>query len=256
MRFGPPRLVIEGMMRPMTKTRADSTGPGTLEILLNATSVVCLTIGLSTLGWWLMDRPTSEYPAWIEAGATLAAVGAAIVAGFYAARAFGLEQERDRSREEAHLADQAGQVAAWWGDGPIPEPRPGLVHAHPWGILGPPSGVLLRNASAVPVTAVKITVLRPDTQEVIERFELGVLGPTAEPIFRGKPRDLWEAYRSIPDDVGPVVRIRFRDAAGIYWIRDEFGALRRRPHNIRPRRVVVHRPDDRSPAKDDEGSAS
>lgn len=78
-----------------------------------AFSGVVFTVGASIGAWWLLDRPRSELPSWIEAGATVVGVGAAIVAGFYAARAFLLEFERESRWEVSTRSAQASRVAAW-----------------------------------------------------------------------------------------------------------------------------------------------
>ena len=79
----------------------DPTGPGTVDILLAAASVVLLTIGLATFGWWVTDQPVPSTPPGSRRVRPSQPVGAAIVAGFYAARAFGLEFARERRWEES-----------------------------------------------------------------------------------------------------------------------------------------------------------
>ncbi|WP_224279115.1 hypothetical protein [Nocardioides lacusdianchii] len=85
----------------------------TVKILLIAVVGVLLTIAIAYATWWHSDLSVSEFPSWLEAWATVAAVGAAIVGGFYAARAFSLERQRDWRRDEDNRIAQASLVAAW-----------------------------------------------------------------------------------------------------------------------------------------------
>lgn len=210
---------------------ADQTGPGTFEILLSALSVVLLTIAASTLGWWLTDQPDSEFPAWLEAGATLAAVGAAIVAGFYAARAFGLEFAREERWEDQQQAAQASLVAAW----------PTLPHFRSLGGERRIHAVegLVRNASELPVRDVRIVfyVTWRDSEsgqhkdvEALGEAHLSYLGPNQEAQKFGYfALDQKGGGKTLPAPMDESVELNvetfFRDSAGVGWFRDLDGRL-------------------------------
>lgn len=208
--------------------REDPQGPDTVAILLTGLSVMLLTICVASTAWWIAGRPDSEWPAWVEAGATVAAVGAAIVAGFYAARAFRLEFTRERRWEEARVTAQASLVAAWWGVDPDPaEPRPGTVGAKLAAVYGAPisRGILLRNASEVPVTEVDVIVRRPDTRVNIDTINVGLLPPGTEPAFQERSAEVSDLYAAMPREMTPEVFVYFTDAAGNRWERSPSGAL-------------------------------
>lgn len=61
-----------------------------------------------TGSWWL-----DYFLPWLTAVSTFVGVGAAIVAGIYAARAFNRERARDEQREQEQRQAQASLVAAW-----------------------------------------------------------------------------------------------------------------------------------------------
>lgn len=74
-----------------------------------------------------MTDTASLAAAWIDPGATVVAVGAAIYAGAYAKKTFGKEVERDDERDEARRRAQADKVAAWcdrYDYSPAVPPRP------------------------------------------------------------------------------------------------------------------------------------
>lgn len=201
-------------------------GWGPRKILLSALAGIAVTIGVSWLPWWLLDRPLEELPGWFESGATLVGVGAAIVAGFYAARAFLIEQRRERRWDDAQLSAQASLVAAWWGEGPeLKRPEPGTVHAAAWGLMGTPEGIWLRNASEVPVTDVDVVVRRPDLRMEIDWINLGVLGPSREPRFQRTTKSAAGLYRALPHGMIPDVLVFFTDSSGNRWTRTTNGAL-------------------------------
>lgn len=205
----------------------DTTGPGTAEILLAALSVTLLTVGLSSTAWWIADQPAADWPAWIEAGATVAAVGAAIVAGLYAARAYGIEHRRDRRHDDEARVAQAQLVAGWWGEGPAPagEP-PEQLRRRAWGLVNkPPEGIFLRNASQVPVVEVDIVVRRPDTKAEIDKIFVGVLPPSATPVFQLASDSARSWYAAMPEGETPEVMLFFTDSAGRRWGRMPDGSL-------------------------------
>lgn len=186
---------------------------------------MALTGGVAWATWRQSGQAWSGFADWLAAWATLFGVGAAIVAGFYAARAFRLESERERRAGEQQVRAQASLVAAWWGEGPMP---PDANAARRF--MGPPSGVFLRNASEVPVTEVSVSVRRPDSGTMLEKMDVGILGPTSESVLRAPSRDTWDLYRAMPDGVRPNVTLSFRDAAGARWVRTPDGALTQVSH--------------------------
>ncbi|GAA5122698.1 hypothetical protein GCM10023339_41470 [Alloalcanivorax gelatiniphagus] len=213
-------------------TRHDPDGPDTTTIMLTAASVVLLTVGVSSTAWWIAGRPTSEWPSWIEAGATVAAVGAAIVAGFYAARAFGLEFQREQRWEESQRSAQASLIGAWpMGFGVAStstSPRIGSGR------------VMIRNASQLPVTQVRVTIFheRDDDDDDVLRMvttrDVGHLPPSDEPIpIDFGARGFGEVHE-VPvvnhQDGRLAVEVWFRDSSGVEWHRTHSGELFPAPH--------------------------
>lgn len=219
-----------------THNRSDPDGPGTDVILLAAASVMLLTISVSSTAWWIAGRSAEEWPAWIGAGATVAAVGAAIVAGFYAARAFGLEHQREVRWEDQQSSAQAALVAAWPGGFSI---DPGELD--PYGDTSGPSRLThlrlhLRNSSSAPVTRVWIdSTLVVDQPNEPVRMHFGseqvarVLPPAAEPesiwLQADDPVDLTGFVGGFEADYWGEVTISFRDAGGRDWKRLAEGQL-------------------------------
>lgn len=223
-------------MLTVASQRTDPDGPGTDVILLTAASVVLLTIGVASTSWWVAGRPDDEWPAWIEAGATVAAVGAAIVAGFYAARAFGLEHQREARWEDQQSSAQAALVAAWPGNFSVDG---GGSNSY-GGTSGPPRlthvRVHIRNASSAPVTQVwvdaTLVVDQPDGQRRIHfaRHQVArVLAPESEPdapwVEGDQHVDLTQFVGGMEADYWAEVAITFRDAGGRDWKRLAEGQL-------------------------------
>ncbi|WP_158647828.1 hypothetical protein [Nocardioides houyundeii] len=197
---------------------------------------MALTSALSWGSWRVAGRPLSELPSWLEAWATLIGVGAAIVAGFYAARAFGLESQREHRWEEAQRASQAALIAAWPAGlslGTRSSIEDVYTEEDPEAIVG--ARALLRNASALPATEVEVDfwlVLMDETSVGRDRRLLGserlaYLPPTQENLpvsldLTAKP------HGRTPSEVEHSelrVEVRFRDAAGQVWSRDAIGQL-------------------------------
>lgn len=210
-------------------SRQQPFGWGPRRILLTAFGGVLITVSASVLAWWLLDRPRSEIPPWIEAGATVVGVGAAIVAGFYAARAFLLEFRREERWEESNRSAQASRVAAWplelqiectssIGDDGYQVPVPVAVRG---------VSVRLRNASDLPIAGVRVVasvmVARPDT--FTDEVEIGV-GEVAhvDPestidihVAAGSPGSLRPLLDTSRHDIR--VFLQFKDAVGRDWSR-------------------------------------
>jgi hypothetical protein len=211
-------------------------GWGPRKILLSALAGVALTTVLSWGSWRLTGRPPSELPSWLEAWATLIGVGAAIVAGFYAARAFGLESQREQRWEGNQRASQAALIAAWPAGlslGTRPSIDDVFTKEDPEEIVG--AHALLRNASPLPATEVEVdfwlvpmdgTSVGRD-RRLLGSERLAYLPPTQDNLrvdlnLTAKP------HRRTPSEIEQSelrVEVHFRDAAGQVWSRDAIGQL-------------------------------
>lgn len=195
-------------------------GAGTsTTIVLAALSVVLLTTSLSTTAWWIAGRPVSEWPAWMEAGATLAAVGAAIVAGFYAARAFRLEFQRERRWEETQRSAQASLVAAWpGGSGMSTENHQAYYNS---------LSATIRNASELPVTDVQLNFYmitdsrQEDDGALIAGYKTDYIPPSTAVPINITPLKPSEGGVVIAHEKRPkvMVELTFRDTSSVEWIR-------------------------------------
>ncbi|MCY7287868.1 MAG: hypothetical protein LH624_06355 [Cryobacterium sp.] len=213
-------------------------GWGPRKIVISAMAGVAVTISVAVLTWWLANQPASEFPSWLEAWATVLGVGAAIVAGFYAARAFGLESQREQRWEEQQRASQAALIGAWpdglsLGSRPSLEDPYSLETEDPEAIEG--AHALLRNASPLPAMEVTVDfwlVLLDERSVGRDRHLLGserlaYLPPTSESVpvnlnLQDKPH---RRTQSEADHSELRVEIHFRDAAGQVWSRDVIGQL-------------------------------
>lgn len=211
-------------------------GWGPRKILSSAFAGVVLTCALAWGSWRLTGRSASEFPSWLEAWATLIGVGAAIVAGFYAARAFGLESQREQRWEEGQRASHAALIAAWPAGlslGTRPPNEDGYAEDDPEAIVG--AHAMLRNASPLPATEVEVDfwlVLMDETSVGRDRRLLGTERlaylPPSQDSF---PIDLNLSAKPHQRTQGEVdhselrVEVHFRDAAGQVWSRDAIGQL-------------------------------
>lgn len=144
-------------------------GWGPRLILVSALSGAALTLVVAWLLWRAADGDSEHFPTWLEAVATVAAFSAAIVAAFYAARAFVLEFQREARFEESLRKSQAALVAAWFGvhefdNDPVggTTPLAGALLAA-FGKSYELDGVYLRNASDLPVGGVSVEQPYPRT---------------------------------------------------------------------------------------------
>ena len=168
--------------------------------------------------------------AWVEAGATVVAVGAAIYAGAYAKKAYDAEVERDEERDEDRKRAQADRVAAWCDryDYSPPEPAEGYWHGDEsvvtaWSI--PAWDYSLRNASDVPVY--DVVVLFRIGEHSLGTDALDVLPPDDEPTVREIPSQVRREAMSAAPQHGEIIRciVAFRDASGRRWRRGFDGVL-------------------------------
>lgn len=213
---------------PRKDTAAQMYGWGPRKILLTALAGVALTIAASVAAWWLLDRPHSEIPAWIEAGATVVGVGAAITAGFYAARAFLLEFQREKRWGDLQASGQASLVAAW----PLPTPGvdTGTDGRFVYGAMA-----YIANTSPLPVSKVELEfyLVAIDARGVgRDRQLLGTcrranIPPSAGQVeipLRIEPADRIQLELA-SEQYEVSVELWFRDAAGVVWHRDAIGNL-------------------------------
>lgn len=200
------------------------------------TEMAAVVLAAAMIGSLLSDR--DSFAAWLEAVSTLAAVLAAMYAGFYAANAWKLEVHREDRWVAQQRSEQASKIAAWPG-----EPR-----RHFTGEQDELTGasvsdgfeglsVWLRNASDVPVTRVSIDatlVVRAAGTNPVRREvgtqEVALLEPSAEPIekFVAAPRPVnVDAYRpgNVSIEYWFEVGVSFRDAGGRDWQRTPDGQL-------------------------------
>jgi hypothetical protein len=195
-----------------------------------------VVLATSLLGSLLIDG--ASFTAWLESVSTLAAVLAAMYAGFYAANAWKLEVEREERWAAQQRTEQASKVAAW-PDRPREHvtghdemtgayTKEGFDGLHVW----------LRNASDVPVTQVSIDatlVVRAGSTNLI-RIDMGtrevarLLEPTTEPVKKFVEADAPvnpNTYK--PGNVEIAywfeVSLNFRDAGGRVWERSANGQL-------------------------------
>ncbi len=175
-----------------------------------------------------------DVPSWVSACVTLGAFVFAGVAIVVSRRTFRLESERDRvnaevrQRQDAYVRrSQSAMVSAWWGSADAvhaPDPR-----SADW-------GAFLRNASETPVYKANMTVVGAGNHAGPTAMEFPVVPPTRQPVFHpvAVPSAAPAAgHRSVSNAVSDYkVSLRFTDAAGIRWVRDEYGVLRELEPNL------------------------
>lgn len=173
--------------------------------------------------------------AWVEAGATVVAVGAAIYAGVYAKKAYDTETARDRRRDDDRRRAQADCVAAWcdrYDYAPAEPPRAynsGGALVVTGGRSRPGWNYYLRNASDVPVYDV-VVLFRIGAQS-LGTDAVDVLPPGEEPVSRDVPEHVRTQATSAAHEHGEIIRcvVSFRDAAGRRWRRSTDGRLAEEP---------------------------
>jgi hypothetical protein len=200
------------------------------------TEVAAVVVAAAMIGGILSDG--DSFAAWLEAVSTLAAVLAAMYAGFYAANAWKLEVQREDQWVAQQRSEQASRIAAWPG-----EPRRHFTgqqdeltgESMSDGFEG--LSVWLRNASDVPVTRVSIDatlVVRAAGTDPVRREvgtqEVALLEPSTEPIekFVAAPRPVnVNTYRpgNVDIEYWFEVSVSFRDAGGRDWQRTPDGQL-------------------------------
>jgi len=169
-----------------------------------------------------------DIPTWVSASGSVFALGFAAVAVVVTHRTYRIESERDRVNAEARAAQessarraQAALVSVWWG-----ESRDGR-----W-------GAFVRNASETPIYQVYFTVLSTDDHSDGIKVHYLVVPPSHEALFC--PFDLDQRTQRTS---GRRVKVSFTDAAGVRWLRNQYGRLTELQPNLRiktdPSRAAV-----------------
>lgn len=157
--------------------------------------------------WLVSSEPGDSLAAWIEALATVGAFVAAVVAVRYSWRLLQHERALREANDLAHeRAVQADRVAVWM----LPNGR-----------------TMLSNSSDMPVFDVAVAWVNGDDRRGVEvgSWAPGQQDKVAFPYEAGVQDRLsgagehWEKPRDYQ------VMVRFRDAAGRIWERDQFGVL-------------------------------
>jgi maltose-binding protein MalE len=157
-----------------------------------------------------MSNVWNDMPNWMSAVGSVFALGFAAVAVVIGRRMYGVESDRDRVNAEDRRAQesfarkaQAALVSGWWG-----QSEDGR-----WGAFA-------RNASETPVYQVFLTALGPDDHSDGTKVYSLMVPPTDHPIFFPVDDDL-PAQRAS----ARRVKLSFTDAAGVRWLRNQYGLL-------------------------------
>lgn len=174
-----------------------------------------------------------DVPTWVTAGTALVALAAAIIAARASWAVLKLERVREdravraeqaRQDREAREA-QADRVAAWYRCFYPEDPllRPGKS-GH-W-------GAHIRNGSALPVYDLRVDFVGPDGTTRAHGDPIAVVPPGD---VHSHPEGRQALLAHEHDEAGVLtwletgdqirLRIKFRDAAGRHWSRDESGVL-------------------------------
>lgn len=201
----------------------------TWQIMLFAVVATVLVVALAFASWWDAELPATEFPAWLEAWATVAAVAAAIVAGLYAARAFGLELERQRRADTDRRAVQASRVAAWplelIYDYSIKTEEDGYASRTKIGVRG--IIVRVRNASDLPIAQVRVVASAMVTGPSGHTVEVPISTRTERHLDPETTTDVTlvagapDALTPLLNQVEPDLRVflQFTDIVGRSWSR-------------------------------------
>ena len=173
----------------------------------------CLVLGASIAGWVWSGAEPSELPSWLQAFATFAVFVAAVVAVFFAARAFQIETHRDMQLRWRHITAQSSRVAGWYGNE---------------GTSGATDGVWLRNTSELPVTEVRASLLVAGHK--VGSVYRPVLPPGEAAVFIGQDHETNGNVRDARRKVGVPdfrvdVELSFVDSSGYAWRRTREGKL-------------------------------
>lgn len=153
----------------------------------------------------------------VEAYSTLVAAVFAIVASFFAFRAYVKESRIERRLLDSDERGQASRVAAWIGPDPEPDPRARVDG----------NFIVIRNASETPIYRVRWRI-QYNIEQVVDDTMIMVVPPSAVgqrfviPQHFRAAGHRWEELDLADFTVG----IDFIDSSGVGWRRDE-GGLRR-----------------------------
>lgn len=149
-------------------------------------------------------------PTWITAIATLGLFVGAVITAIYAQKTFAGQLEEWRGQRGHDRRRQAELVSAWWGDESGEEGR---------------SGAFVRNASGAPIYQAGVTVLDPGDEYGCAKVQELVLPPNEMAKFF--PIDVPALGQTQVDGRGTIRRVKvcFTDAAGVRWMRNQFGRL-------------------------------
>lgn len=149
-------------------------------------------------------------PDWLAGTGSLFALIFAAVAVVVTRRTYHIESERDRVNAEARTVQQAfarraqaALVSAWWGQ----------TQDGQW-------GAFVRNASETPVYQVYATVVSADGNVDSHKFHYVVVPPSNVAIFCAVGDGA-----SAQSLVVRRVKLSFTDAAGVRWLRGQYGRL-------------------------------
>jgi len=161
----------------------------------------------------------SGFPTWITAIATFGLFAGAVITAIYAQKTFAGQAEEWRGQRVHDRRRQAELVSAWWGWDESGEGR------H--------SGAFVRNASGAPVYQAGMTVLDLGDQYGCAKVQDMVLPPSEKAKFF--PIDISALDNTQVDGRGTIRRVKlcFTDAAGVRWMRDQFGRLTELGSNLR-----------------------
>lgn len=211
----------------------------TQPMLYGAGSLGLLVVSAGCWIAFLTDGSWADAAGWVEALATVAAFGAAIVAALLVRKTLELELDREDRRREDDASSQAALVAAW------PDAADVEVEYNVLSELEEPKLVVgvfvfVRNASQVPVTEVEVTVAvrgRPwsPAQEddptawplVTGTMTRAYLAPKEQAerwqVWCPEPLPLPNGTENVDDEVAIDIEFGFTDAAGRRWLRTSTG---------------------------------
>lgn len=177
---------------------------------------------------WLKTLDYGDVPTWASTVVSAAALGAAWFAARASWKVLTIETERDNDADEREQRAQADLVAAWLAND-TPENRGA------W-------NVVVANESKVPIYDVEVNITSRvfplvETNSLSSYASLVPPGRIALPfpslirriMEEGNPTEDQQKALTNPNAVRLVhqVHFTFRDAAGIKWMRSNFGVLRR-----------------------------
>lgn len=167
-----------------------------------------------------------DIPTWLTSIGSLGALIFAVIAAVYTKRTFDGERKRDldvanaRLDQDAYLRrSQAALVSAWWGRS-LESTVASQSTDSGW-------GAYLRNASEAPIYKAQMTVSHSNMQLGRSAMSYPVVAPDPSSVFSAIQLPTGNASGSHGDPLTDYrVSLRFTDAAGLRWIRDEYGALK------------------------------